>query len=521
MMRAIELFCGAGGMSLGLKDAGIRIMFAYDNWSTAERIYRANHKADFARRPRPIQGRRPMDHFRSTDLADVISFIHDHIDYPVDMICGGPPCQDFSKSGNQIEGSKARMTIAFATAVALMRPQWVMMENVRGALKSVMYGKARKIFKSSGYGLTEVVLNAAHYGVPQNRERLIVIGRLGERDGFLACAIKKAASKKPTTLRDVFGTGIGVHPGKGYPEDARAVYLPRRKGRTVLSIDEPCLTIISSAREPRSKDPEEHGPRSKNGKPDYASPKSLKPITFREMARIQGFPDDYDWAGVSESRSAGALAVANAVPPPLAAALGRIIKDRDDGKTIPEIGFGFNEFLRDVVGLSDATRRNRKSQLNRARRMLSGRTFSNSVLEIAALKATIGYRALPEQTQSDLKKALKLYAEWQDIYLPRQAKRASGLNTLNRSFKSRRFPKASAQPLIDRYVSLFDAGDDDALRKTQLELPWAHEIFPLWDDGADRESHGEADMQRFFEIKRRKRELARQGEQSGSSSNAT
>lgn len=146
-MRAIELFCGAGGMSLGLKHAGIRIMFAYDNWSTAERIYRANHKADFARRPRPILGRRPMDHFRSTDLANVVTFVHDHIDYPVDLICGGPPCQDFSKSGKRIEGSKARMTIAFATAVALMRPQWFLMENVKGAHKSVMYGKARKFSK--------------------------------------------------------------------------------------------------------------------------------------------------------------------------------------------------------------------------------------------------------------------------------------------------------------------------------------------------------------------------------------
>ncbi|NVK35215.1 MAG: hypothetical protein HWE23_12090 [Rhodobacteraceae bacterium] len=131
------------------------------------------------------------------------------------------------------------------------------------------------------------------------------------------------------------------------------------------------------------------------------------------------------------------------------------------------------------------------------------------------MKATDGYLGQSEQTKSDLKNALKLYAEWQDVYLPRQAKRASDLATLKRSFKSRKFPKASAQPFIDRYVSLFDAGDADALRKTQLELPWAHEIFPLYEDGSDRSSHSEQDMKRFFEIKRKKRDQTRQGEQSG------
>jgi DNA (cytosine-5)-methyltransferase 1 len=473
-MKAVELFCGAGGMTEGLKQAGWDILFGYDNWGPALKIYKANH-------PKTVFRGHPRSRYSTTveanvDLADVLKIAYDLEDYDLEIICGGPPCQDYSTAGSRKEGDKARMTVAFASAIVTRRPEWFFMENVERAQASKTYQKARGIFKRAGYGLTEEVVDASYYGVPQSRKRLIVVGRLGERDGFLTSAIKKARSERPMTLRDAFGTSIGVHPGDGYPDDARAIYIPRRR-RTVISIDEPCLTIISSARAPRGNDRERHAPKGKNGRQDYACPDGIPLLTFQETARIQGFPADYDWAGVTEGKHAGGLAVANAVPPPLAAAMGRIIKDRHEGKSIPAVEPGFDTWLRKDKGLSDGVARNRKSQLNRARRLLKGRTFSNPALEIAELEADPQYQSLPDSTRSDVKKALQLYVEWQDVYLPRQARRSSEIKTLKGEFKEYRFPVSKRRSVLQRFEELFDCGHDDALKQVRLTLPWKGDFY--------------------------------------------
>ncbi|MBD8877659.1 DNA cytosine methyltransferase [Roseibium polysiphoniae] len=473
-MKAVELFCGAGGMTEGLKQAGWDILFGYDNWGPALKIYKANHpKTVFRGHPRSRYSTK-VD--ANVDLADVLKIAYDLEDYDLDVICGGPPCQDYSTAGSRKEGDKARMTVAFASAIVTRRPEWFFMENVERAQTSKTYQKARGIFKRAGYGLTEEVVDASYYGVPQSRKRLIVVGRLGERDGFLTSAIKKARSERPMTLRDAFGTSIGVHPGDGFPEDARAIRISRRR-RTTLSIDEPCLTIVSTASAPRAGEQELHAPKGPNGKADYADPAAIPFLTFQEMALIQGFPINYDWSGVAEGKHAGGLAVANAVPPPLAAALGRVIKERHEGKSMPAIEPGFDTWLRQTKGQSDSVARNRKSQLNRARRLLKGRTFSNPALEIAELDADPQYQSLPDSTRSDLKKALQLNVEWQDVYLPRQARRSSEIKTLKGEFKEYRFPVSQRKSVLERFEELFDSGHDDALKQVRLTLPWKGDFY--------------------------------------------
>ncbi|UES49909.1 DNA cytosine methyltransferase [Roseibium aggregatum] len=483
-MKAVELFCGAGGMTEGLKQAGWDILFGYDNWGPALKIYKANH-------PKTVFRGHPRSRYSTTvdanvDLADVLKIAYDLEDYDLDLICGGPPCQDYSTAGSRKEADKARMTVAFASAIVTRRPEWFLMENVERARTSNTYQKARKIFQRAGYGLTEEVVDASFYGVPQTRKRLIVVGRLGERDGFLQRAIRDAASKKPMTLRDSFGTSIGVHPGEGYPKDARAIRISRRR-RTTLSIDEPCLTIVSTARAPRGREQELHAPEGPNSKADYANPDGIPFLTFQEMALIQGFPITYDWAGVAQGKHAAGLAVANAVPPPLAAALGRIIKERHEGKSIPAIEPGFDTWLRQTKGLSDNVARNRRSQLNRARRLLKGRTFSNPALEIAALEADERYQSFRDNTRSDLKKSLQLYVEWQDVYLPRQARRREEIETLRREFKEYNYPINQRPNVLRRFIELFDTGHDDALKQVRLTLPWKRDyyFFPEEEDLID------------------------------------
>ena len=107
-MRVVDLFSGCGGMSLGLQQAGFKIVGAFDNWDPAIAIYKKNFK-------HPI--------FK-TDLScdeakDVVRKLKP------DMIVGGPPCQDYSIAGKRNLGKRANLTIRFAEIVAFVKPTWV------------------------------------------------------------------------------------------------------------------------------------------------------------------------------------------------------------------------------------------------------------------------------------------------------------------------------------------------------------------------------------------------------------
>lgn len=300
-VRAVELFAGAGGMSLGLKQAGFDVVAAYDSWQEAVDIYRAN-----------LGG-----YVRQADLKDIFQIAPAIIAQRPDLIAGGPPCQDFSAAGERVEGERAGLTRAFAMLVCIVRPKWFLMENVPLAARSQAWADARAMLMKAGYGLTESKLNASLYGVPQDRKRLFVIGRLGEADGFLESALAAARSPQPMTVRDMLGDALGI-----------AFYVhPRMPGkRGIWSTEEPAPTMRGS---------------------------------------------------------------------------------------IPDLQGRFGQWLRLRRGFSKQAVRNCRSRINRARRLLGGRTFADAAAELAALDALEGYAALPTGTRSDLRAALRLYREWQ------------------------------------------------------------------------------------------------------------
>ncbi len=104
--------------------------------------------------------------------------------------------------------------------------------------------------------------------------------------------------------------------------------------------------------------------------------------------------------------------IANAVPSSLAEAIGRVILARESGQTIPTVEGRFLQWLRRHRDRSGQSARNVKSQVNRARRLLGGRTFTNSALEMSALEVAEGFVELSTRTKSDLRAALRLHAEW-------------------------------------------------------------------------------------------------------------
>lgn len=371
-LRVVELFCGAGGMSLGLKNAGFEIIQAYDAWDAAVETYREN----------------VGHHVWRHDLKDILGVGSMISRLQPDMIAGGPPCQDYSLAGRQEEGENASLTKAFAMLVTIARPQWFLMENVQQAANSAAWSEARELLQRAGYGFTECKLDASYYGVAQARKRLFVIGRLGERDGFLTSALMAARSDRQTTLRDLFG------------EDCPpSIFLyPRfRRNKSVWMADEPAPTIIASSLKPI---PDTHD-----------VPEGTVVLSEGQVGQIQGFPSDWKWCG--NTKQDRMQMIANAVPSPLAEAIGRLILEREAGLSIPAIQGNFTRWLMQS-GQSNQVARNTKAQLQKAWRLLGGQTFQDVRLEVMALEEIAEFDELDRKVKSNIRAAVRLYADFLD-----------------------------------------------------------------------------------------------------------
>ncbi|BDA84001.1 hypothetical protein Sa4125_15430 [Aureimonas sp. SA4125] len=323
-----------------------------------------------------------------------------------DIIVGGPPCQDFSSAGKRTEGRNASLTLGFAIAIVTARPAWFVMENVIAARKTQTYARARALFVKAGYGLTEVSLDGSRYGTPQMRRRFFAIGRLGEADGFLASAIAEAASPHRMSVRDELGDDVGVHPGGNHPPEARAFFMRPYTGHSgVRSIDGPCPTLLRSAHE---------GPQNwyVDHERDMGPSADIPPLPMDVLSRIQGFPADWNWLDIPQNRRR-MLMIANAVPPPLAEAVGRAILARAHGETIPTTEKAFDKWLqKGRKGLKDQALRNRRLNLKKARRLLGGRILANIDAELALLEKAEGFAELSVRSRSELRGALRSHAKW-------------------------------------------------------------------------------------------------------------
>ena len=296
-MRLVDLFSGCGGLSLGFQNAGFEIMAAFDNWDPAIEVYRANLT-------HPI--------FKQ-DLADVAGSAKMISEFQPDIVVGGPPCQDFSHAGKRNEGTRANLTIAFAEIINSVRPTWFVMENVDRAFGSTAFKEAQDLFRRAGYGLTINVIDASRCGVPQRRKRLVCIGKIGEEDGFLSLVIKaRSMARSPMTVRDYFGDELETEYYYRHPRNYAR--------RAIYSIDEPAATIRGVNR------PIPAGYKRHSG--DAVHPKSARPLTTEERARIQTFPKGFVWLGTKTARE---QMVGNAVPVKFAEFVAKCVADFDAG----------------------------------------------------------------------------------------------------------------------------------------------------------------------------------------------
>ena len=285
-LKTVDFFAGGGGLSLGFQRAGFEVSCAVENWAPALAVYRAN----FA------------DHDAvSLDLSDETAALALLKQYKPDLVMGGPPCQDFSSAGKRDEGGgRASLTLNYANVIAQYRPPFFLMENVARAASAKAFQAALNIFKKAGYGLTIQLINAAHCGVPQSRKRLIMIGQLHAKDGFLDAALHAGQSPEPMSLRQYFGDELGFEHYYRHPRSYA------RRG--VFSIDEPSPTIRGVNR------PIPKGYPGHAGDPVPAH-EGLRPLTTRERASVQTFPDNFQLPG---SKSDVEQVIGNAVPVRLA-----------------------------------------------------------------------------------------------------------------------------------------------------------------------------------------------------------
>ena len=293
-VKTVDLFSGGGGLSLGFIDAKFQLVASYDNWAPAINLHRANFT-------------HPIFDVDLSDRGTVANIIQ----FAPNVIIGGPPCQDYSSAGKRDESlGRSALTICFSEIVGEIKPQYFVMENVPRALTSITMGKAIEIFRLNGYGLTIDILNANHYGVPQIRKRLFVVGELGGEEGFLSELLEERKERKCLTVRDWVGESFGVSHYYRHPRSY--------KRRGVFSIDEPSPTIRGVNRPV---------PKGYPGHPGDTTrvTKELRSLTTKERSLIQTYPESFKLVG---SKSNLEQIIGNAVPVNLARHVAEALMER-------------------------------------------------------------------------------------------------------------------------------------------------------------------------------------------------
>lgn len=323
-MNAIDLFCGAGGLSTGLCEAEVNVVLALDNYKDALKTYKHNHPetevVDIDLRSTPLAFKRWIG--------------------KIDIVAGGPPCQPFSVAGHQRAAADERDCIPhFISAVATLRPRAFIMENVPG-LKTARHREylddVVERLRDVGYFVAEPqILNAADYGVPQFRRRLFIVGLLhtpfifpepthgpGRPNLYVPSrvALEQAPTDKPNTAIVTYAKNPIMRPS------AYDGMLVNGKGRPI-NLDEPSQTIPASAGGNRTHIIDEigmfaeyHEYLKNGGAPRKGKIESVRRLTVNESACLQGFSLNYVFLGQQSSRY---RQVGNAVPPGLAAVVAR------------------------------------------------------------------------------------------------------------------------------------------------------------------------------------------------------
>lgn len=332
----VSLFSGGGGLDLGFKQAGYHIVWAIDNNLDAVNTYKHNLGSEIVYSD--------LTQYNLNDIPEA------------DVVIGGPPCQSFSLAGNRnCDDARGRLVWRYLDIIKKVSPKAFLFENVVGLMSAkdkdgnkILDGLL-KTFSDIGYHVSWKLINAANYGVPQVRKRVIIVG------------LKQGKYEFPEQTHNEFGTDgklryVSVESAIGdLPNAGIASQITEHEYPTMSELDRFICTHVKpggnymdipddvpSARIKRLKREGGHTTcygRMLPDKPSYTINtyfnrpnvgcnihyKFDRIITLREAMRIQTFPDDYTF--VSRSKQGKNLIVGNAVPPLLARILATKLRE--------------------------------------------------------------------------------------------------------------------------------------------------------------------------------------------------
>ena len=339
-VEAVDLFCGVGGLTHGLRKSGIKVVAGIDNDATCEHAYKTNNRS-----------RKEFSKFIHADLtqygADKVEKLYSR--NSIKVLVGCAPCQPFSlhttKNKNKQNDDRWNLLRHFGELVKAIKPEIVSMENVRGIVRTDVFRDFLETLESHGYKYDYRVVYAPDYGAAQSRHRLILLAsRRGEikipaptysKENYRTVRdiigglppLKAGQSSKPGSLHrarklaDINLKRIGLSKPKGTWRDWPKELLPncyrKKSGQTYSSVygrmdwDGLAPTITTQF--------------FNYGSGRFGHPEQDRALSLREGALLQTFPKEYDFGEV-RCMTTISRHIGNAVPPDLGEVIGDAIK---------------------------------------------------------------------------------------------------------------------------------------------------------------------------------------------------
>lgn len=345
----VDLFAGVGGLSYGFSQLDeFEIIAANEIEKDIAKAYALNH-------PGVQVLNCDINALTEEKLAEVLG------GKTIDLVVGGPPCQSYSTLGKRRMDERANLFMQYKRVLSILKPKVFVYENVSGIISmdhGRLFKRVQEEFAELGYSLKWQLLDAVNYGVPQHRERVILVGMRGENTFTYPKPTHGEGLKPYVTLKDAIGDLPVIKSGGGadtYATAADNVFLEFVRTNAKGSVSEHkapkngahLIKIMETLKDGEGKDdlPEDIRPKSGYGntyaklwweKPsttitrNFACPSSSRCIhprdsramSIREGARLQSFPDDYVFYGSDGMKR---LEIGNAVPPLLSVAIAKQI----------------------------------------------------------------------------------------------------------------------------------------------------------------------------------------------------
>ena len=330
-MNVISLFSGCGGLDLGFEKAGFNIPVANEFDSTIYQTFKINHPNTHL-----IEG-----DVRKINKEDILPYLSGN----VDGIIGGPPCQSWSEAGSLrgINDERGQLFFDYIRILKDFQPKFFLAENVSGMLANRHNEAVQNIlnlFDNAGYDVTLTLVNAKDYGVAEERKRVFYIGfRKDLRISFIFPEGSTKDEDKKLTLRDIIWdlqetavpaaeknkhNSLAINNNEYYTGAYSPIFMSRNR---VKSWDEQAYTVQASGRQCQL---HPQAPKMiKYGKNDcrfvVGKEHLYRRMTIREVARVQGFPDNFKFI-YTDTNTAYKM-IGNAVPVNLAYEIALSIKE--------------------------------------------------------------------------------------------------------------------------------------------------------------------------------------------------